>query len=652
MLFATRIIRLENENRILKAAFADKQAFRGCDSEEHFLKIMSERFGVRFTALRRYLCSPDGKILFSMPGSKYRSSYENPRHSGADHAMELARQGQISIQGSFLYYSEKNIENQVTQIYVFESKELITLSPAQKKNLLAQVIMRKLSPEDVFMPIYAKKWFDETEHSIEAFEEELFYFFQKLETLFYVKKIELSFMIDAGITDFKLMNKEWHQDSKIIDMMARKKDTGISIPLRQISVIKINPLYQAVLLDPMDRNTYSFYLTTRIGEKYWGTLVFQTIFDLSQNPAIKLLLEDTVMRFSRRASGNLTVIDLRDHLGKVKDKGKILGEQAFTYELTNLPNDRAYNASLLNFFKTNETLSPNQFLAVTFLDGQYLKIKNESFGHVKTNEIIKKFSQTISRAGTVFHPHGDEFILFNLIDSVDENEKKMTQLLNQISHNPYVLETTYYELAETLRVAINYADSMNDRSAKKNKKRPIYPRAVWTKMGMRLPYYKRDPLLREIVFYLNRIQKKMNQMKFDFEKFRKIHHENLEHMKSLENYYEKEKFILEADLKLLSLEEKHDAEENIYLQRLHDFPANQLNIFQGRSEEKINIPVVLNMTGGTVYIGSKAYKEFRENAFNSDSPVNYLKFVTLNTADNVRITGRSKGKNYSYILMP
>jgi hypothetical protein len=111
MQFGTRIIRLENENRILKMAAQDQCEFKGCESEISLLEAINRRYGTGFTALRRYLCFQN-KVLFSMPGSIHRSSYEMPRDPrltqfSHDKGMARAMQGQINVFEDNLYLPEK-----------------------------------------------------------------------------------------------------------------------------------------------------------------------------------------------------------------------------------------------------------------------------------------------------------------------------------------------------------------------------------------------------------------------------------------------------------------------------------------------------------------------------------------------------------------
>jgi len=657
MQFATRIIRLENENRILKAIAQDRQAFRSCESEEDYLKILSERFAITFTAVRRYLCSPQGTIVFSMPGSMYRSSYEIPRNEH-DRAMTLALQGKINIVGSYLFYPEKNIPGITTQIYANESPDLLKMSEAQKKNLIAQMQLRKHSPEEIFVPMYVSRWSDETIPSVEAFEEELHSFFLKLENFFYVGEIQLSFVIDAGIEDFKFFNPEWTVHSEIVNGIARKKENLQDIPQKQMTVIKKNPLYHDMTLLPESRDNFHFLLTRQgKGGRYWGTLILRSVFPFNKDqfvmPELKKILHEMINRFSRRASGNLMVIDLHDHLGKVKSKSKVSDRQANTHELSHLPNARAFENHLKYFFKTYQHLSANEKMAVTYLDGKFLKIKNESLGHETTNEIIKQISRVVSKASLPYHLHGDEFAIFSLVNSVEEHRNEISGFLAEIKENPFYWETSYYELAVSLRLAIINAGSLLDPGQRKEKSQPqINARSIWRRMGLRLPYHDHDPLLREIVFYLTRIQKKMNQTKFEIESFKKILNENLKALSHISDRDEKKKFIHQADQELIHLEEQNDRDYSLYWNKLNEFPRNQYKIFQDRADQKIKIPVTLEMTAGTIFIGTETYGRYRHQVFDHPDMVGFLKLMTLGAADKLRTTGRLVGRDFSFQELP
>jgi GGDEF domain-containing protein len=654
MQFATRIIKLENENRFLKLMAEDRQALRGRSTEVGLLAAINHRFGTSFTALRRYLCFQN-KILFSMPGADHRSSFEMPRDPRQiqfphDKGMAKAMQGNINIFEDNLYIPEKNVDDVVTHIYNLKDKNLLTLDPAQKKNLIAQVYFRKLSLEEYMMPIYAKKWFDGTESSVDAFQDELHYFFVKLEALFYVSQIELSFTFSPKIRNFKLDHPGWTQKLQTLEKEGQK--------LNQITIIKKNLLYDHA--DDFLETLNVFNLTTRMGGHYWGTLTLNIPYDLTKSsyrmPEIKEMLHDVIVRFSRRASGNLTFIDKEDHLIRVKSKSKENEVAARISQKTQLNNTTAFDELLMSIFMSGKRLIRSEYLSFTHLDGKALGLQNEALGHEVADRIIKEYAKAIVQYfKSSYHLSGDEFAIVERTKNTKEHQDRLSEMFLYLRENPLSLELSYYDLTKMLVNTL-----INAHKAARNDETMLNYSAeqLWNKVGFVLD--ENDPYIKTI----------KNQLKAIFKKFsiNALSPENVlsakEHLVTfVTNLVRRDQDITEEQIIDAHVRPEHyrmlEENKKSRAMLIQFADSAQQSFLKDVFHKKIEVHINMSLTAGTYFIGRKKYIEMKwefrkEDHSEQDLLKLYenLRMKTIQKADDIRGKARALLKDSDFFIDP
>lgn len=651
MQFATRIIKLENENRFLKLMAEDRQALRGRSTEGGLLAAINHRFGTSFTALRRYLCFQN-KILFSMPGADHRSSFEMPRDPRQiqfphDKGMAKAMQGNINIFEDNLYIPEKNVDDVVTHIYNLKDKNLLTLDPAQKKNLIAQVYFRKLSLEEYMMPIYAKKWFDGTESSVDAFQDELHYFFVKLEALFYVSQIELSFTFSPKIRNFKLDHPGWTQKLQTLEKEGQK--------LNQITIIKKNLLYDHA--DDFLETLNVFNLTTRIGGHYWGTLTLNMPYHLKKSqfhmPEIVQTLDDVITRFSRRASGNLMIIDKQDHLQKIENKSRETLAAARISQLTKLENATAFNEILVSIFMGDRIPHNAKYLTLTHLDGKALALQNEALSHEVADQIIRKYADSIvSQFQSAYHLSGDEFAIIDVTNDIEDFKAKIKALFEVLSQNRIELEVTYRELAKMLVNTLLYA---HKASRNEDVIETFTPEQLWQKVGLVLD--ENDSVISEIEKELKKIFKKLSHATPSQENI-------LKEKEYLVHFTESQvKGGLNADQIIDSYvrPEHYEKIETIKKSKrdLNTYVDAQGGVLEKSGFKKVNVSIRIDMSAGSYFLGKEKFheiKEYFDQADKTDADLDEiysnLRKRTIKKADEVRVDSRIKMNKHDILIEP
>jgi GGDEF domain-containing protein len=125
---------------------------------------------------------------------------------------------------------------------------------------------------------------------------------------------------------------------------------------------------------------------------------------------------DYSIRAKRQTDDEVGVLTdtLNDMLATIETTQKKLRHEAFHDNLTGLPNrfllhDRI--EKLIQYAKRN----PEYKFAVIFLDLDRFKVINDSLGHVKGDEMLRKFAQRLTQhlreVDTVARPGGDEFVI-------------------------------------------------------------------------------------------------------------------------------------------------------------------------------------------------------------------------------------------------
>jgi GGDEF domain-containing protein len=543
---------------------------------------------------------------------------------------------------------EKNIKDTVTQIYILKDEKLLSHTEAQSKNLMAQIFSRRLSLEEFMMPIYVKKWFDETEPSNEAFEEELHYFFLKLESLFYVSQLELVFMMSPKIKDFKLLNPEWKQNSQIIEKGGQK--------IRQITISKKNSLYhhgENIL------ETFSTHgLTTRKGGRYWGTLTLNIPYDLTTSsfrmPEIKAMLNEVIVRFSRRASGNLMFIDKEDHLKRVKNKNKESQAAARISQLTKLENATAFNEVLMSIFMQDHIPKHSQYLTLTHLDGKALGLQNEALSHEVADQIIRKYGEIIvSKFQSTYHLSGDEFAIIDLTNDPKSFNEKMRTLFEVLSQTQIDLEITYREFAKMLVNTLlhSHKASRNDETIE-----TYTADQLWQKVGLVMD--ESNPVVKKMKNDLKEIFKKLSHATPSQENILK-EKEYLVHFTETQvrngtnadqiieayvrpEHYQKIEAIKQSrkDLRLFVDEDKQGVLEQV-------------------GHRKIKISIKIGMTAGSYLIGPETFNEIKkyfDEADKSDVDLTQvflnLRKKTIKKAEEVRSDARSRMNDQDTLVTP
>jgi GGDEF domain-containing protein len=147
-----------------------------------------------------------------------------------------------------------------------------------------------------------------------------------------------------------------------------------------------------------------------------------------------------------RAEAELKAAEIEEQVNEV-DK------PAYTHDITGLPNQRAmagrYSLDLALNAKTADEIaaerrevSPPRVLGwwVEYIDLNHFKEVNDSMGHHQGNRLLRYAAQAILRSvrpniDEVYHPHGDEFVVFAPMFKPPVQGFSLKDLLNPRIHN-------------------------------------------------------------------------------------------------------------------------------------------------------------------------------------------------------------------------
>ncbi|OGX38368.1 MAG: hypothetical protein A3C36_06235 [Omnitrophica WOR_2 bacterium RIFCSPHIGHO2_02_FULL_52_10] len=149
---------------------------------------------------------------------------------------------------------------------------------------------------------------------------------------------------------------------------------------------------------------------------------------------------------------------LNDMLATIETTQKKLHHEAFHDNLTGLPNrfllhDRI--EKLIQYTKRN----PEYKFAVIFLDLDRFKVINDSLGHVKGDELLRKFTQRLTQhlreVDTVARPGGDEFVI--LVSAI-KNPKDAILVADRVQNilkEPFSLGGQTVYMTASIGIAFN-----------------------------------------------------------------------------------------------------------------------------------------------------------------------------------------------------
>jgi diguanylate cyclase (GGDEF)-like protein len=149
---------------------------------------------------------------------------------------------------------------------------------------------------------------------------------------------------------------------------------------------------------------------------------------------------------------------LNDMLTTIEMTQKRLRYEAFHDSLTSLPNRSLLHdrlEKLIQYAKRN----PKYLFAVIFLDLDRFKVINDSLGHIKGDELLRKFAQRLTRVirevDTVARPGGDEFVI---LMSEIKNPKEailVAERVQQILKDPFNLGVQTVYMTASIGIAFN-----------------------------------------------------------------------------------------------------------------------------------------------------------------------------------------------------
>jgi len=122
-----------------------------------------------------------------------------------------------------------------------------------------------------------------------------------------------------------------------------------------------------------------------------------------------------------------------------------LTSMVYKDHLTNVGNRAYYEAAIHNAIEqSNRT---NQGLSLMILDIDNFKPINDTYGHLKGDEILKAFAQVLTKSvrtsDMIFRIGGDEFAIILLPSEKDSVLKVHQRLLREISKNAFLSEANF-----------------------------------------------------------------------------------------------------------------------------------------------------------------------------------------------------------------
>ncbi|MEN8198761.1 MAG: diguanylate cyclase [Thermodesulfobacteriota bacterium] len=135
---------------------------------------------------------------------------------------------------------------------------------------------------------------------------------------------------------------------------------------------------------------------------------------------------------------------------------------AYNDTLTNLPNRRSTETSLEREYKRAQRY--NNPLSVVFMDLDYFKRVNDTYGHEQGDELLKylsrNLSQMVRQSDTIGRFAGDEFVAILPETEMDEAHIQMNRIQKWFSENPLCSDQ------ERIPISISFgiASTKNDES--------------------------------------------------------------------------------------------------------------------------------------------------------------------------------------------
>ena len=184
-------------------------------------------------------------------------------------------------------------------------------------------------------------------------------------------------------------------------------------------------------------------------------------FDLTCRDGTKLPVDVSIGSFADEVNVH-TIVYVRD-MSERKKLEQSLRFQAMHDELTGLPNRRQFRDRLDQVIA--ESAGRGRRIALLFLDLDYFKSINDSFGHVTGDALLVqaayRLEQRIGHAGVVARLGGDEFAIFLTdIDQVSQAVQIANDLLNEL-RKPFHLEQEEVYSSASIGLAF-YPDDADD----------------------------------------------------------------------------------------------------------------------------------------------------------------------------------------------